>query len=190
MWTVIIRPIRSHKSCTVKSILISPGTERYCGSAHTSWEQSELPQDTVKKKKKKQGERKEKKASIFHQTTLFYLVQIKASTPTVLQVEMALLFFAPPQVEQQSDSAHFFHRAGTSLCPSITRLPRREVKQRVESARERQGQNMLHTLNFLTLLCCVASSSVFVLCVCVCVFFTDWTTVEKVGRKPSHTIYR
>lgn len=67
--------------------------------------------------KKKKGERKEKKASIFHQTTLFYLVQIKASTPTVLQVEMALLFLAPPQVEQQSDAAHFFSESRQLALP-------------------------------------------------------------------------
>lgn len=56
LWTVIIRPIRSHKSCTVKSILISPGTERYCGSAHTSWEQRRSHRTQLKKKREKRKE--------------------------------------------------------------------------------------------------------------------------------------
>ena len=85
-WGVIIRPIRTDKTPWAEEsspFSSSEGAEQYCGSAHTSWEQTELPQDSVKKKRES--------INISSNYSLF-LVQIKASTPTVLQVEMALLF--------------------------------------------------------------------------------------------------
>lgn len=64
-------PLQQHSQ--VHSHLARHGAV-YCGSAHTSREQTELPQDTVKKKKKK--------ASIFHQTTLSFWSRSK---PRLLQ---------------------------------------------------------------------------------------------------------
>lgn len=88
-------PIRLPQPSVVESILIQRGAPRYCGSAHTSWEQTELPQDTVKKK---------------HQ---YFIKLLSLSGPdqsldshSPIGREDSFVF--APQVEQQSDSLRFW----------------------------------------------------------------------------------
>lgn len=90
-----LRPIRLPQPSVVESILIQRGAPRYCGSAHTSWEQTELPQDTVKKK---------------HQ---YFIKLLSLSGPdqsldshSPIGREDSFVF--APQVEQQSDSLRFW----------------------------------------------------------------------------------
>lgn len=119
---------------------------------------------------KKKRERKEKKASIFHQTTLFYLVQIKASTPTVLQVEMALLFFAPPQVEQQSDSAHFFSQSRQLALP--VHHTASETGGKAEGRERQRAPGPKHVAHIELFDLVVLCRFLIRFCaVCVCVFF-------------------
>lgn len=99
-WGVIIRPIRTDKTPWAKEsspFSSSEGAEQYCGSAHTSWEQTELPQDSVKKKRKHQYFIKLLSLSGPDQS-------LDSHSPTGRDGS----FVFAPQVEQQSDSVRFW----------------------------------------------------------------------------------
>lgn len=86
----------------VKSVLIQPANG---GSAHTSWEQAELPQDTVKKK---------------HQyfIKLLFLSGPDQSLDSHSPTGREDSFVFAPQVEQQSDCVHFWKPLQRSAHPS------------------------------------------------------------------------
>lgn len=99
-WGVIIRPIRTDKTPWAEEsspFSSSEGAEQYCGSAHTSWEQTELPQDSVKKKRKHQYFIKLLSLSGPDQS-------LDSHSPTGRDGS----FVFAPQVEQQSDSVRFW----------------------------------------------------------------------------------
>ena len=144
----IIRPIWSDKNPW--ATYLSPfSSEQYCGSAHTSWEQTELPQDTVKKKEEHQYFIKLLSLSGPDQS-------LDSHSPTGREDS----FVFAPQVEQQSGGVRSW-KPCNALGPSISQLycwgggggGGKKVK-----SRDREGENMFQRcpeieLLGLTVLC-------------------------------------
>lgn len=147
----------------------------YCGSAHTSREQTELPQDTVKKK------RKEKEKHQYFIKLLFLSgpdQSLDSHSPTGRDGS----FVFAPQVEQQSDSVRFWKPCNAQpihLAAYCTAFLKEEVKGRAETVRVKTCSTDVHGLNFLTLSC------YFISCLCVCVggVFTGCTIVKPMAKE-------
>lgn len=146
-WGVIISPIITDNTpcaALLKPILIYRSTEQYCGSAQTSWEQTELPQESVKKKKKHQYFIKLLSVSGPDQS-------FDSHSPTGRDGS----FVFAPQVEQQSGSVHVW-KCSARLSPRLLSCFWK-VKGRVEAERVETCSRNVQRLNFLASWCHIIS---------------------------------